>query len=183
MVFDRLPGRDQLGAGRDHADRRGSGDGNGLAAGGCQYRDVHGRDHVSLHQQFDAFAVSRVGQEGKWEVYDHGAWPASFYAWATELTAEPTGENQYYTAVCLHRIYDLERAEDSDLFFVRLMAIAAYQAVLDHFPDSVSYDASGSWSFPLAPLAYEGIVALGGTPEGGWIVVQTPDGGTAVVRQ
>ena len=60
--------------------------------------------------------------------------------------------------------------------WVREIAIGGYQAMLDNFPEARSYDISGRWSWPLAPLAYQGIVDLGGSPEGDWVLVDTPDG-------
>ena len=44
------------------------------------------------------------------------------------------------------------------------MAIDAYQAVLDHFPDDVTFDATVTFSFGLATPAYNGIIELGGAP-------------------
>ena len=59
--------------------------------------------------------------------------------------------------------------------------LAGYTALLDAFPGSVSYDPSGLYSYPLAPLAWQGIQALGGTLPPGWIVVATEGGGTTII--
>ncbi|MEZ4472835.1 MAG: hypothetical protein R3F60_19020 [bacterium] len=65
---------------------------------------------------------------------------------------------------------------------MRDLAIAAFQAVLDDFPESVTFDATGTLAFGLATPAYEGIVELGGVPQGGWTLVATADGGRVAVR-
>lgn len=119
--------------------------------------------------------------EVKWDLLADGAMIPSFYAWGTSLAYIPTGENQFYTALSLAEIYIHQEAAEEDLYFVWALAIDGFQAVLDHFPDSVTYDATGTIATPLAPWAYDAIVALGGTPEGSWVVVPNEDGGTTVV--
>lgn len=116
----------------------------------------------------------------KWDIESSGFHEAAYYAWATMLVNEPTGEHQYYTALNLQRIYERQLAEPEDVYYARDIAIRGYQVILDEFPDSVTFDASGRVSFWLAPLAYDAIVGLGGTPEG-WTEVATEDGGTTVV--
>jgi hypothetical protein len=91
---------------------------------------------------------------------------ACFYAWATELAYDPQGEHQYYTAAALHDMYLRQESEPGDIYSVRDLAIDGYQALLDHFPGSVSYLADGATTFDLEPLACQAIVDLGGTPEG-----------------
>ena len=143
---------------------------------------------VVLFEQDNPFRAG-LGPETKWLIESHddtivdyvGSIPR-FYAWATMTAYEPTGENQFYTASALGDMWTYEEAKPSDLVFVRDMAIRGYQAVLDHFPDSVSYEADGIVFFPLAPLAYYGIVDLGGEPTGGWIEVTTDEGTTVVKR-
>ena len=66
---------------------------------------------------------------------------------------------------------------------MREMAIGAYQSVLDNFPDAVSYDSKGKTFFELVTSAFNGIIELGGTPTGGWVLVQGPDGNLKAVRQ
>jgi len=44
----------------------------------------------------------------------------------------------------------------------------------------VTYDASGTIAWPLAPLAFDGIVSLGATPVG-WEAIETTDGDVLVV--
>ena len=126
------------------------------------------------------FADTGVSPEGKWAILAAGYWPATFYAWATVLAEEPSGEAQFYTALAAHQIYARRDCDPYELFYVRGIAIAGYQQVLDAFEGSVTYDGTGTVATPLGPWAYAGIVALGGTPEG-WILVEGVDGSVAVV--
>ena len=128
------------------------------------------------------FAAGGVGRETKWDVLDAGAPVASFYAWGTVLVTEPSGEAQFYTSTALREIYALELADPTELWAVRELALAGFQSLLDNFPDSVTYDATGRVAYPLAPQAYDGIVSLGGTVEGGWQKVTLADGSTTVVQ-
>jgi len=127
------------------------------------------------------FRYDGVGAEMKWTLLSYANSAAGFYAWATLLANQPNGEHQYYTALLLQRIFDGGEVSDVELPFVRDMAIAAYAAVLEHFPESVSYDPTGQYAYRLAPLAYDGILALGGTPPPGWVVVTLEGGGTTVI--
>jgi len=121
-----------------------------------------------------------IGAE-KWDVLATDCAPG-FYAFATALTQEPTGEHQYYASSCLHALYDGARLAPEDTYWGWSAAVRGYQAVLDEFPDSVTYDSTGTYAWPVAPLAYHGIVALGATPEG-WVEVVTEDGGTTVIPE
>ena len=136
-----------------------------------------------LHDPNNPFLDGPVGEETKWVVLQHANPAAAFYAWATLLAQGPNGERQYYVAKQLELIYTSGAVSGVELPYVRTMAIGAYQAQLDHFPDAVSYDASGKYAFELATLSYEGIVRLGGTVEGGWVLVKTPSGSTVAVKQ
>jgi len=128
------------------------------------------------------FRRGSIGEQTKWEVNDVANNAAGFYSWATLLVRQPTGEHQYYTAGKLARLYLDREVENVALDPVRDMGIRAYQSVLDNFPESVSYDASGIYPFRLAPLAYQGILDLGGSVKGGWVEVTTPDGKSTVVK-
>ena len=99
--------------------------------------------------------------EGKWDIESFGYPPASYYAWATQLAVEPIGENQYYTALALSNLYNLDLVDEYERFYVWDMAVRAHESVLLHFPDSVSYLADGVSSFPLAPLSYQALIDLG----------------------
>ena len=133
----------------------------------------------------------RYGISGntKWDILDLCLGPslescvATFYGWATQLAVEPIGENQFYTAEVLRRIFERELVSLADLPDARDRAIAGYQAVLDHFPDSSScVTATCESRYYLGPLAYYGILDLGGTVEGGWFVVEDTDGVTRLMR-
>lgn len=138
-------------------------------------------DRSVLRERNNPFAKG-TDQFTKFDIESWGVPVPRFYVWASALAKEPTGENQFYTAGALRDIYNLEQVDPDELYLVREMAIRAYQSVLDNFPDSVTFDASGRIPFALAPLAFDGIESLGGTPEGGWVRVATPDGGTTVVK-
>ena len=117
----------------------------------------------------------------KWEILASDPAPG-FYAFATALAVEPTGEHQYYAARCMHDLVEAGRLRAEDDYAGWRIAIDGYQAVLDAFPGSVTYDATGSYAWPLAPLAFEGIVALGAEPQG-WALVTDADGGPVVVPE
>jgi hypothetical protein len=123
-----------------------------------------------------------VGRQTKWDIQSADLPIASYYAWATWLTGEPTGEAQFYTALNLHAIYDRRLADPDDLYYVRLIALDAYQTVLDEFPDAVTYDATGTIAYDLAPSAYAGIQALGGVVEGDWVLITNADGSTVLIQ-
>ncbi len=117
----------------------------------------------------------------KWEVLASDCAPG-FYAFATALAIQPTGEHQYYTAWCMQQLVDTARLRSEDDHVGWSIAVRGYQQVLDAFPGSVTYDATGTYAWPLAPLAYAGIVALGGTPEG-WVALEDADGEVVIVRE
>lgn len=146
-------------------------------------------DDVGIHPNLDVlvdpnnpFAEYGVGSETKWDILAQGGNVAAFYAWATVLANEPTGENQFYTAIKLRDIYTVGEAPQEDLPRVKAMAIRGFQGVLDYFPESVTYDATGTISARLATFAYNEIIGLGGRVQGDWVLVQTPSGGTEAVR-
>lgn len=117
----------------------------------------------------------------KWDIESSNAGPVlKFYSWASVLATQPTGENQFYTAASLAQIYEQGLAPDEELTDVRDMAVAAYQSMLDNFPDAVTFDATGQFAYPLATPAYQAMVELGGPIDGGWVLVETSSGPTAV---
>ncbi len=118
----------------------------------------------------------------KWALLSSVGGVPAFYAFATALTGEPTGENQFYTAQALGEIALTGAYADSTTKEkVIAMAVAGYQSMFDNFPNAVTYDATGKTAFPLALPAYTNAVALGGTIVG-WSLVTAPDGTTSVVR-
>lgn len=126
---------------------------------------------------FDPNNPFRAGMVGdmKFQVVADGP-IAGFYAFATALAFEPTGENQYYAALQLQLIHEGGMAEPEDLALVRDLALRGYQNVLDVFTGAVTYDVTGRFAYDLGPLAILGIEALGGEPENGWTLAVGPDG-------
>ncbi|RKG59822.1 hypothetical protein D7X30_12355 [Corallococcus sp. AB011P] len=128
------------------------------------------------------FAMAGVGTETKWQIQSGGDPVAGYYAWATVLANGPYGEAQYYVALNLAAIYQRGRADQGSLAQTREMAVKAYQSVLDYFPDAVTYDASGTVAYDLVTPAYKGVVELGGTVAGGWVMVKTSSGADRAVK-
>jgi hypothetical protein len=113
----------------------------------------------------------------KWKLDAGGApTPATFYAWATTLTGAPNGENQFYTATKLHKLYTDMLAPADELDSVRTMAIAAYSAQLVYFPEDVNRDAQGSPQWDYATGSLKAIRDLGGTAPPGWLLVTDANG-------
>ena len=135
-----------------------------------------------LNDPNNPFARAPSGAETKWDIQSADNRVAAFYSWATWLANEPTGEHQYYVALNLAGIWSNGVARQEDLPKVRQMAIDAYQSVLDNFLDAATYDITGTFSFELLTPAFNGILGLGGTPSGGWVLVQGPDGNPKAVR-
>ncbi len=63
---------------------------------------------------------------------------ARFYFWATALARRPSGENQFYTALALHELFDANSNVLSKDEIVRTQALKAYQSVLQNFFGSVT---------------------------------------------
>jgi hypothetical protein len=63
---------------------------------------------------------------------------ARFYLWATALARFPSGENQYYTALALHELFDANSNALSEDDLIREQAKKAYRSVLDNFFGSVT---------------------------------------------
>jgi hypothetical protein len=120
---------------------------------------------------------------GIWDLEASAGPVPSFYGWATLNALGPGGEAQYYTAVSLKQIFQTGQAAESEMPAVRSLGVRAFQAVLDYFPTAVTYDASGKIASELVTPSYQGIVALGGTVQGGWVLVKGEDGGDHAVKQ
>jgi hypothetical protein len=137
---------------------------------------------VTLDNPRNPFREFVIGEDTKFDILDDGGNAAAFYAWATVLTGQPTGENQFYTATKLRDIVQANEVAQEDRETVRQMAIEGFQRVLDCFPNSVFFDVTGTFSRRLAPLAYVEILELGGAPQGDWILVQDSNGNPTAVR-
>jgi hypothetical protein len=139
-------------------------------------------DQSVLVDPGNPFAQGAINDTTIWEIQSKGGAVAGFYAWATACARGATGERQYYAALDLKAIYELNQAVADDMPLVRDLAIRGFQAVLDHFPDAVTWDATGTIAYDLATPSVESILQLGGKVEGGWVLVQTDGGGKKAVR-
>ena len=137
---------------------------------------------VTLSNPHNPFREFIIGEDTKFDILDDGGNAAAFYAWATVLAGQPTGENQYYTATKLRDIFFANEVPQQDRQIVRQMAINGFQRVLDCFPDSVFFDTTGTFSRRLATPAYLEILELGGAPEGDWILVEDSNENPTAVR-
>lgn len=134
-----------------------------------------------LDHPANPFVESGMDDVNKWEVESSGAAAAAFYSWAMVNVRGAHGEAQYYTALNLQRVFQRELAAPEDLYTVRGMAVDGYQAVLDNFPNDVTFTADG-FPLPLALLAFEGITSLGSYPQGGWIRISDENGNASVIK-
>jgi hypothetical protein len=139
-------------------------------------------DQSVLEDPNNPFRLNSPGAETKWQIQGGGDHVAAFYAWATLLARGPYGEAQFYVGTDLLAIYQNGEASQEDLPRVRAQAIRAYQSVLDNFPDAVTYDATGTIPYELVTPSYKGIVEMGGTVQGGWVLVQTANGQDRAVK-
>lgn len=83
--------------------------------------DVNNPNAGNKFQLFNSIPPGRIGAK------------ARFYFWATALTRRASGENQFYTAVALHELWNY----NSDPI-VQVQALKAYRSVLDNFFGSVT---------------------------------------------
>jgi hypothetical protein len=140
-------------------------------------------DHSILDDPNNPFASDLPTDDGKWVLEANAGPVAAFYSWATLDADIPNGEAQFYTAHDLQQIFRTGQASADQLPVAQDLAIRGYQAVLDYFPTSVTYDATGKIAFSLATMAYQGIVGLGGTVQGGWVLVKAEDGSDLAVKR
>lgn len=96
-----------------------------------------------VNTPINEFDVNNPGAENKFDLFNSlppgpsGA-KARFYFWATALARRPSGENQYYTALALHELFDANSNAISKDELVRAQALKAYRSVLDNFFGSVT---------------------------------------------
>lgn len=83
--------------------------------------DVNNPDAANKFQLFNSIPPGRNGAK------------ARFYFWATALARRASGENQFYTALALHELWNY----NSDPI-VQAQALKAYRSVLDNFFGSVT---------------------------------------------
>lgn len=90
-----------------------------------------------LEDPENPYSMVDVNDDTKWVLNSklgHSMHKARFYLWATALAINPSGENQYYTADSLNKIYTINGDE-----ILKLQAQKAYRSVLDNFFDSVTW--------------------------------------------
>ena len=88
-------------------------------------------DDCVLDNAENPYASVAVTEDNKFQLSDEAPSEKSrYYLWATALAkgAGLQGENQYYTALSLHKVY-----AESDSPTTRDQAIKAYRSVLDNF--------------------------------------------------
>ncbi|MDH3622485.1 MAG: hypothetical protein OEQ49_01330 [Myxococcales bacterium] len=137
---------------------------------------------VTLQNPRNPFREFGVSDDTKFDILANGGNAGAFYAWATVLATIPIGENQFFTAIKLRDIYRANEVAEEDRETVRQMAIAGFQTVLDCFPESVLFDATGTFSFRFATLAYLEILDLGGVVQGDWILVEDSLGNPTAIE-
>ena len=102
----------------------------------CNNVGLFGEDCV-LEDPENPYARSAVTEDNKFQLdADAPSSTARFYLWATALarSAGAGGENQFYVALNLHRMW---AASDSEI--TRKQALRAYQSYLDNFLNSVTF--------------------------------------------
>ena len=137
---------------------------------------------VTLNNPRNPFREFGVSDDTKFAILGDGGNAGAFYAWAALLAKIPIGENQFFTAVKLRDLYESNELAEEDREMVRRMAVAGFQAVLDCFPESLLFDASGTVPQRFATLAYGQILDLGGVVQGDWVVVEDSLGNPTAVR-
>ncbi len=137
---------------------------------------------VVLPNPRNPFRDYPIGSETKWDLLDGAGTAAGFYAWATLLAQAPTGEHQFYAAAKLRDVFFANEVEPEDNDRVRLLAIDGFQTVLDDFPDSVTFDPTGTIAFRLATPSYLAILELNGRPQGDWVLVLDSSGNPTAVK-
>jgi hypothetical protein len=85
---------------------------------------------------------------------------ARFYLWATALARRQSGENQWYTAVALHELYDANSNRVFEDELIKEHAKRAYRSVLDNFFGSAIFGQFGDNAvpFPLNEIVARSIV-------------------------
>ncbi len=137
---------------------------------------------VTLSNPRNPFRRIVISDDQKFALQNSDSSAAAFYAWAALLAKIPIGENQFFVAVSLRDIYESDELAEEDRETVRQMAVNGFQAVLDCFPESLLFDASGTFGLRFATLAYVQILELQGVPQGDWTLVEDTNGNPTAVR-
>lgn len=135
------------------------------------------------------FNENNPGAENKFDLYNAiprgptGA-KARFYLWATALARQASGENQYYTALHLHELFDANSNVLSEDELAREQALKAYRSVLDNFFGSITLfqcaecGPISNGELPLLPKPLNELVAdhLHRTESTNFVTPIAPDG-------
>ena len=111
----------------------------------------------------------------KWLIENSGFPSAAFYSWSTTWLMnhwKNSSIRPVFGTLSFGKILD-------EHYALWQMSIAGYQSVLDNFPDSFSYT-EDLVAFPLAPLAFDSIVNLGGVVSG-WSKVIDENGNPQII--
>lgn len=96
-----------------------------------------GAERCILDDPDNPFAKVGLNDVTKFELYETTPSPkASFYLWATAQARSPRGENQYYTALALHKMFTDGGAVD---LVIKEQVIKAYRAQLDNHFNEVTF--------------------------------------------
>ena len=96
--------------------------------------------------KFDLFNSIPAGPSGA---------KARFYFWATALARRQSGENQFYTALALHELFDANSNLVSKDELIREQALKAYRSLLDNFFGSVTVFTCCPGASPIGePVAF-----------------------------
>lgn len=112
----------------------------GIAGETCVLDDP---ENPFVTTQIIEFDVNNPGADNKFDLFNSippgptGA-KARFYFWATALARRQSGENQFYTALALHELFDANSNQISKDELVRAQALKAYRSLLDNFFGSVT---------------------------------------------
>ena len=107
----------------------------GIAGETCVLDDPENPFATTTILEFD---VNNPGAENKFDLFNSippgptGA-KARFYLFATALARRQSGENQFYTALALHELFDANSNVLSKDELARAQALKAFRSVLDNF--------------------------------------------------
>ena len=100
----------------------------------CEDEGVFPEECV-LENPENPYRTANVTDDTKFGLSDDAPSAKSrYYVWATALARQPTGENQYFTALSLHEVFG-----ESGSATTRGQAIKAYRSVLDNFFFSATF--------------------------------------------
>ncbi len=92
-----------------------------------------GAETCVLDDPENPFAKVPLSDDNKFDLATPSS-KAEFYLWATAQAQSARGENQYYTAEALHKVF-AENGDDR----IKEQALRAYRAVLDNHLDEVTF--------------------------------------------